>query len=99
MADVGELIIKRGAVESVLLEVGMFPGHLSDNVVDELLTSPAFRELGHGALELASKAFPGSSAEAKSGYDGILLGVALALDVLRHQETPDEPIPIRDFAA
>jgi hypothetical protein len=79
------IIFERDSVDLVLLEESYSPGHLSDEVVSELLSNPDFRELGHGALKLVSDIFPGVSPEAKSGYEGVLIGVALTIDVLRIQ--------------
>lgn len=83
------LVIGREAVEEVLLENAVDPTHLSEDVVEQLLSDPKLRELGHGALEFGTKEFPGSSAEARQGMEGVILGVALAIDIIRHQTERD----------
>lgn len=78
-------MIQRDVVEKILLEEAFRPGFLNDTAGEQILTDPAYRELGHGALELSARQYPGSTPEAQSGMQGIMLGVALTVAVMTKQ--------------
>lgn len=80
MAD---LAVTPEVLEFLLLDEQARPGHLREEIWDELGQDPELQAVVHGALVYISRNHPGTSSEAIAQSEGFREGIAYALQGIR----------------